>query len=342
MVVSPAARPILAGIDLAVGDGELAVLVGPSGAGKTTLLRAIAGLTPVAAGAVKVDGRRIDGTPAHTRAIGLVFQEPRLFPHLTAADNVAFALRVRRVGRVARRAQALALLEEVGLAAAAGRPAGDLSGGEQQRVALARALAAEPQLLLLDEPFAAVDPNRRDALRRLLVRVQRVRGLTMLLVTHDRVEAAELGDSIGVMLDGRLHQHDTPEAVFERPASPAVARFLGAATIIRGRVDGGELSIAGGSIGVDGPDGLGAFTIRPEHIVLDPDGPLELRVADARYAGSHTRLVLVGDGLTVEAHTPAGQAPPAGTLVRVVLPANRLWRFPDAPGLAERRVEVVP
>ena len=273
--------------------------------------------------------------PAHRRGVGLVFQEPRLFPHLTAAENVAFPLRLKRMRRAARLGIARGLLGEVGLLAVADQPAGLLSGGESQRVALARAVAAEPQVLLLDEPFAAVDPNRRDALRRLLVELQRDRRLTTLLVTHDRDEAVELGEQVAVLLGGRIVQQDTPSTLLARPCSPAVAAFLGSATIIRGVVEDGCLAIGGAMISVPGPDGSAAVTIRPEHVSLDETSSLRLRVRESRVAAAHVRLLLDGHHVEIEAHVPATAAPATGASVGVRLDPEQLWRFPDAvPGSA--------
>ena len=240
LVVAPGGTPVLRGVDLDVPAGRRAVLVGPSGAGKTTLLRAIAGLEPVREGTVELGGRRLDAEiPAHRRRVAVVFQEPRLLPHLRVDDNVALALRAAGVGRRERRARAAGLLEDVGLAALGGRAVRGLSGGEQQRVALARALCGEPDLLLLDEPLAAVDPNRRETLRRLIVRLQSERRLTTLIITHDRAEAAELADTLALMLEGRIVQQDDPRELFERPRSAAVARFFGAVNLLRGTVRDG-------------------------------------------------------------------------------------------------------
>ncbi len=291
--------PVLEGVALDVPAGTRTALVGPSGAGKTTLLRAVAGLEP-SSGSITLRGRSLAGVPPHRRRIAVVFQEPRLLPHLSVADNVALPLRAAGAGRRERRATAAAQLDEVGLGGFAARRVDGLSGGEQQRVALARALCADPALLLLDEPLAALDPNRRAELRALIVRVQEERQLTTLVVTHDRTEAAELGDRIALLLGGRIVQHDEPRALFERPVSADAARFFGATNLVDGAA------------------------IRPEHVRLDPASERRARVLEATYAGTHVRLLL-DDGL--EVHVPVADAPPVGASVGVVLPPEHLWHF---------------
>ncbi len=331
LVVAPGGRVVLRRLALQIPAGTRTVVVGPSAAGKTTLLRAIAGLERPLEGEIWLRGRRLDTMPAHRRRVAVVFQEPRLLPHLDVVDNVAFGLRAAGVPRPARRAQALALLDEVGLAGLAGRRVDGLSGGEQQRVALARALCVKPDLLLLDEPLASVDPNRREGLRRLLVELQQARALTTLLITHDQSEAAQLGERVALLLEGTIVQHDTPRALFERPASAAVARFFGTRNLLRGQVRGGRLPLDAGWIDAPGPDGEATLAIRPERVLLDPDGPLRLRVVAASYAGTHVRLDLHGHGLSLEAHVPPAAAPRVGELVGVTLPRADLWRLPD-PG----------
>ena len=332
IVVSPAGSPVLRRLSLDIDSGERTVLVGPSGAGKTTLVRAIAGLQPLSAGTIEIDGRSVDRLPAHRRRVAVVFQEPRLLPHLRVDDNVALALRAAGVGRRERRRRAGDRLEEVGLSALAGRAVRGLSGGEQQRVALARALCAEPDLLMLDEPLAALDPNRRESLRRLIVSLTDERRLTTLVITHDRAEAAELGQRIALMLEGRIIQHAPPRELFERPSSAAVARFFGIPNLLRGEVRGGRLWMGGLSMPAPGADGAATFAIRPEAIAIDDDASYRARVVDAVYAGSHVRLTLRRGDQRLEAHVAPDAAPVAGEEVGLAFALERLWRLPGDEG----------
>ncbi len=215
------------GIDLSVARGELVSLLGPSGCGKTTTMRAVAGLLMPSAGRVLLEGEDITRLAPNRREIGLVFQSYALFPHLSAFDNVAFGLTLRRVAAAELKARATAALHAVGLAGFEDRPPARLSGGQQQRVALARAIVIRPRLLLLDEPLSNLDAALRQQMRAELRRLQRETGITMLYVTHDQEEALALSDRIVVMREGRIEQAGTPAEVFHRPASAFVAGFMG-------------------------------------------------------------------------------------------------------------------
>ncbi|TVP72390.1 MAG: ABC transporter ATP-binding protein, partial [Nitriliruptor sp.] len=252
----------LDGVDLEVAPGLITTLVGPSGCGKSTLLGVVAGLTAPTAGRVHLGGRDVTELPAERRGIVLVFQEHRLFPFLTALEDVAFGLRMRGVPRRERERRAASMLERVGLGGLGSRRPAELSGGQRQRVALARALVLDPQVLLLDEPLASLDPHLRDGLRELVVELQRERALTTLVVTHDREEAVVFGDRLVVLLDGRLHQHAEPRDVVERPATGEVARFIGATEVLPGRRTGDRVTTPVGPlplpVGVPGPGGRAA------------------------------------------------------------------------------------
>ncbi len=328
MVAQPGGHTVLRNASLQIAPGHRGVLVGPSGAGKTTLLRTIAGLEPAVEGEIRLNDRRIDELSANQRRTALVFQEPRLLPHLGIVENVAFGLRLAGARRRERTERARQILSEVGLFGLGDRDIRGLSGGEQHRVALARALCVEPDLLLLDEPLASVDPNRRESLRALIVSLQEARELTTLFVTHDRSEAAELGQSVAVMLEGTVVQQDTPEVLFERPASAAVARFFGSTNLFRGIVENGAIAIGDARVPVEGADGPAAFTIRPERVVLSHDGLLTVTVADATYMGTTVRLTLAGAGFSLEARVAPGSAPAAGETIGVELPMADLWRIP--------------
>jgi len=227
--------PVVNDVSLDIGDGEFFVLLGPSGSGKSTLLRAIAGLAGVDHGRISLHGRDVTHVSPREREVGLVFQNYALFRHMTVADNIEFALRVRRVKAAERRQRRQELLRLVALEGMDERLPAQLSGGQQQRVAVARALAHKPEVLLLDEPFGALDAKIREELRRTIRQVQRELGITTVLVTHDQEEAFALADRIGVMNLGRLLELGKPQELYARPATRFVATFLGAANLILAR-----------------------------------------------------------------------------------------------------------
>jgi iron(III) transport system ATP-binding protein len=255
----------VAGATLEVGAGELVALLGPSGSGKTTLLRVIAGFEEPDAGRVAIAGRPVAGDgvwvePEHRR-IGMVFQDGALFPHLTVARNVGFG--------TSRRERVAECLELVGLSDRAGSYPHELSGGEGQRVALARALAADPEVVVLDEPFASLDAGLRESLRAEVTQILRTAGTSALLVTHDQAEALSLAGTVAVMRDGRIEQVGTPEEIYERPNSRWLAEFLGEADVLPGTASGGvvecELGRFGAATALSGPVQV---MIRPESVAI--------------------------------------------------------------------------
>src|SRR2546428_5961234 len=226
-------------LSLTLAQDELVALHGPSGCGKTAALRLVAGLDEVTSGKVLFGGTDVTTLGANKRDVGMVFQAYSLFPHMTARQNVAFGLQMRRVDERERKRRADAMLELVGLSGFADRYAHQLSGGQQQRVALARALAIQPKVLLLDEPLSALDAKVRGRLRDEIRRVQLEVGITTLFVTHDQEEALAIADRVGVMNKGRLEQLGPPTTLYPRPATPFVAAFVGLTNRLPGVVRGG-------------------------------------------------------------------------------------------------------
>jgi sulfate/thiosulfate transport system ATP-binding protein len=291
-------------VSLAIPTGELCVLLGPSGSGKSTLLRMIAGLASVDGGRVRLHGRDITDRSPKDRGIGFVFQHYALFGHMTVADNVEFALWVQKVPARRRRERCEELLQLVGLSGFAGRFPRQLSGGQQQRVALARALAHRPDVLLLDEPFGALDARIRLDLRLALRTIQRELGLTTLFVTHDQEEAFELADRLAVLHEGRLLEVGAPRELYLQPRSPFVATFLGAANLVIGETAGRDVRL--GPVALPGPDGLIAadqprrvqVLFRPEDVELSAEAEGvhprlgRGRVEQRSHVGAHERLRL--------------------------------------------------
>ncbi|PYU87016.1 MAG: sulfate ABC transporter ATP-binding protein, partial [Acidobacteria bacterium] len=226
-------------VSLEVREGELFVLLGASGSGKSTILRITAGLLAPDHGRVLLHGRDVTGLPPQKRDVGFVFQNYTVFRHMTVAENIEFGLKIRRVPAAERRRRRDQLLDLVGLAGLGKRFPGQLSGGQLQRVAIARALAYEPKVLLLDEPFGALDVKIRTQLRRSLKEIQRKLGVTAILVTHDQEEAFELADRIGVLERGRLLEVGTAETLYAQPRSLSVATFLGGGAVLTGRAEKG-------------------------------------------------------------------------------------------------------
>jgi sulfate transport system ATP-binding protein len=272
-------QPVVNDVSIEVGEGEFFVLLGPSGSGKSTLLRAIAGLTGIDHGRISLHGRDVTHVRARDRGVGLVFQNYALFRHMTVADNIEFALRVRRMRRADRIARRKELLKLVALEGMDERLPGQLSGGQQQRVAVARALAHKPQVLLLDEPFGALDAKIREELRRTIRAVQRELGITTVLVTHDQEEAFALADTIGVMNNGRLLETGQPNDLYTQPATRFVATFLGAANLLLARQTVEGLRFGATPVSAVGAEGLPPGREQEVVAVLRPE---EVEVAASR------------------------------------------------------------
>ncbi len=313
------------GVSLDIADGELVVLLGPSGCGKTTTLRMIAGFVPASTGDVLLDGVSIATLPPHRRDMGLVFQSYALFPHMSVARNIAFGLEMRGVSGPARATRVAEMLRLTRLETLADRLPRQLSGGQQQRVALARALAIQPRVLLLDEPLSNLDAALRADVGREIKLLQRAAGLTTVMVTHDQDEAMAMADWLVVMQDGRVQQSGTQEDLYERPATPFVAGFIGRSAIIEGTRRGDGAFAAGGAVlRLAGHyDGTGPCTLalRPERLALvEPgtgsvDGIIEM----GSYLGAmREHLVRLGPALTVLVRDPTaapGRLYPVGTAV---------------------------
>ena len=314
------AQAAVHGVSFGLRTGDIGVLIGPSGCGKTTLLRAVAGLEAASGGQIKMGGQVVSSTlasvPAEKRRIGMVFQDYALFPHLDVGHNVAFGIhdwpaaeRAARVGEV---------LEWVGLSDSQRRYPHELSGGQQQRVALARALAPRPQLLLLDEPFSNLDVDLRERLAHEVRGILKAAGATALFVTHDQLEAFAIGDMIGVMHEGALHQWDDAYSLYHRPATRFVAGFIGhgvfaPATLVA--VDGqtvvrtalGELSnMAECPLPSAYLSGECDVLLRADDIVHDDDAPVKAEILRKAFRGSEFLYTLrLAGGQIVQAHVPS-------------------------------------
>ncbi len=326
----------LDGLSLEIAPGELVALLGPSGCGKTTALRIVAGFESADAGSVIVDGKDISSVPPARRDMGMVFQSYSLFPNMSALDNVAFGLRMRKLGAAARRKRATEQLDLVGLAEQAKQYPHQLSGGQQQRVALARALAIEPRVLLLDEPLSALDAKVRLQLREQIRTLQQRLGTTTMFVTHDQEEALSMADRVGVMRQGRLEQIAAPDKLYDDPVTAFVAEFVGVMNRIPGERQGGTVAVLGGNVPVRDPGGqspaepLGDdnavdVLVRPEGLTMQVAENGNGIVTTRTFLGSVTRVGVRLDGdVAVQIDKPSSEAAALGpgTSVSVSLPAQ--------------------
>ncbi len=317
-------------VDLTVPQGSFVCLLGPSGCGKTTLLRMIAGLEKQTAGEILVDNSDITGIPTHKRDLGMVFQSLALFPHLTVAENIAYALRIRGVSKAEQTARAEELLDLIHLSGYGARAVSQLSGGQKQRVAIARALALSPKLFLLDEPLSALDAKLREDMQVELRQLQQKLGITTIVVTHDQREAMTMADLVVVMGEGRIRQAGTPVEIYRTPADTFVADFIGATNLLAVRKGSGASALFGNQViaGLNLPQTKEAITvsIRPEdlHIVEPVNGALKGTVSFVRDLGATIETFVDVEGETLTAvTTPKERVPVAvGQEVGLHLPAE--------------------
>jgi len=303
------------GIDLAIGRGEFFSLLGPSGCGKTTTLRMLAGFEAPDAGSIQVGGRDITALPPERRDMGMVFQNYALFPHRSVAENIAFGLRMRKLGRAEIAPRVRQALEMVRLSGLEDRRPSQLSGGQQQRVALARAIVVNPAVLLCDEPLGALDKKLRQAMQFELKALHARLGLTLVYVTHDQEEALTMSDRIAVMRAGRIAQLGTPRAIYDRPVSRFVADFIGDTNILEGRAEGTMLRLPAGwnaPLAAPPPPGPAAVALRPECVrpVAAGAGLVDATIEVANFLGDAVLLKLaLPGGLPLLCRAPRDTAP---------------------------------
>lgn len=346
-------RPAVQAVTLGLAAGDIGVLIGPSGCGKTTLLRAVAGLERVSAGAIRLGNELVSSARVHAlpeqRRIGMVFQDYALFPHLNVARNVGFGL--RHLSAAARQVRVAEVLRLVDLAGSEARFPHELSGGQQQRVALARAMAPSPRLLLLDEPFSSLDVDLRERLAQELRGILKSAGATALFVTHDQLEAFAIGDQIGVLHDGRLHQWDDAYSLYHRPATRFVADFIGQGAFVPGHI----VATASGAQ-VDTPLGPlrdltdcpqpGAYAqdrcdvlLRTDDIVHDDAAPVKAQIVRKAFRGAAFLYTLkLASGETVMAQVPSHHNHDIGEWIGIRAEVEHVVTFAcEADGAANRQ-----
>jgi ABC-type Fe3+/spermidine/putrescine transport system ATPase subunit len=321
---------VLREVSLTVAAGELLALLGPSGCGKTTTLRLIAGLLDPTSGDMAFDGQSVLRLPPEKRGAVMVFQQHLLFPFMTVADNIAFGLKMHRVGRAEMRRRVAEALEMVRLPGFEDRWPDELSGGQRQRVALARAVAVEPRVLLLDEPLSNLDAELREELRTEIVRLQQRLGITTIFVTHDQSEAVAVADHIALMLDGSIIQVGVPRDFYERPANVRVARFFGGVNTFPVHKHGETIETAWGTLRIKQsplPDGPALATIRPEAIQFGANGTntLSARITAWTYLGESARCVAMAGDTRLEISAPPYLSLQPGDLITVHFPSEHIW-----------------
>ena len=325
LTVSLRGREILHGIDLEIRQGEMISLLGPSGCGKSTLLKTVAGLLEAQQGDIFIGGKSVLGIPTEKRGAVIVFQDLRLFPHLTVAGNIEFSLRLQGMSRVQRAEKISQLLEVVRLPGMEKRKVSELSGGQMQRVALARALAAQPKLLLLDEPFSSLDEELREGMCSFVQELHRKYNMTIVMVTHDKEEAMSMSDRIALMIDGRLVQVDTPQQIYRYPASKRISDYFGGCGYLYGRVEKERFFHPALNVPASGcADGSWAARILPGMIHLQEEGGWE--VIQVRYQGESSLVSLkMGDTVLM---ARSSSPPKLGTQCGIEIDTKNLLLLP--------------
>ncbi len=327
------------GVSLTVAPGAFTTILGPSGSGKTTMLSLLAGIAHPDSGTIRIGGRDVTWSPARQRNVGLVFQSYALFPHMTVFDNVAFPLRIRQLGRAEVEQRVAQALETVRLGGFERRKPHQLSGGQQQRVALARAIVFQPDILLLDEPLAALDRKLREEVRVELRRLQRELKITTILVTHDQDEALSLSDHVVVLHQGQVQQIDSPTDIYHRPRNRFVADFLGIANFLEGQAQPGGIRLPDGQLApaaTQDASGSVVGVLRPERIRLangqGPQRALAGQVSEAVFLGESVRYTIAMEsGLTLMAQTSeSAQHFAEGTHVTLDWDPDSVWVLPPA------------
>ncbi|MEO3810151.1 ABC transporter ATP-binding protein [Sphaerisporangium sp. B11E5] len=324
-------------LDLDIAAGEFFALLGPSGCGKTTLLRTVAGLETATSGRVVIGSADVTALPPGRRDVAMVFQDYALFPHMDVTGNIAYPLRIKKVGRAEREAKAAGTAARLGLAELLARRPGQLSGGQQQRVALARAIACHPAAFLFDEPLSNLDARMRLEARTFLKRLQRELAVTTVFVTHDQGEALAMADRIAVMSAGRIRQVGTPAEVFQRPADTFVASFIGSTpmNLLPGVVEDGTARVAGAALPAPAslPEGAQiVYGLRPEYMDLSPTAREDAfpgRVSVVENLGTSFLVTLENDDQQFQAVVPEDAEPSPGTPMWAVPRHSRALFYRD-------------
>ncbi len=321
---------VLRRVDIHVAPGEFLILVGPSGCGKSTLLNIIAGLDDPTEGEVRIGGKNVVGMPPRDRDIAMVFQSYALYPTMSVADNIGFALEMRKMPKAERQKRIDEVAAMLQISHLLDRRPSQLSGGQRQRVAMGRALARQPQLFLFDEPLSNLDAKLRVEMRAEIKRLHQASGITSVYVTHDQVEAMTLGSRIAVMKGGVVQQLGTPDDIYNRPANTYVATFIGSPTmnLLRGAATGGQFGIQGAALNLAAPASANEVLlgVRPEHLVMNDSAPWRGKVSVVEPTGPDTYVVVDTAAGSVTLRTDAQtRVQPGDTVGLAVEPANAHW-----------------